>query len=68
MIENGKMVKKWMKEEEILVLKNNGIDHKRIEKLQKSLTGYEELKKELKNMEELVISKDKEIELLKKKI
>lgn len=57
-----------MKKEEIEVLEKNGIDNKRIEALSKSLEGYKELKKELKKMQKLVISKDEEIEDLKKKV
>lgn len=53
-----------MKEEEILSLRKNGVDHKRIESLKKSLKGYNELKKELRIMERLVLKKDEEIKNL----
>lgn len=57
-----------MKEEEVKALEKNGIDHKRIQSLKRSLKGYGELKKELTKMERLVLNKDKEIEGLQKKV
>jgi len=57
-----------MKKEEVKALEKNGIDHKRIESLKRSLKGYKELKKELTMMEKLVLNKDEEIEKLEKKL
>ena len=57
-----------MNNQEVMILKKNGIDYQRIENLKKSLLGYEELKRINKKLETKIINQEKEIESLNKKI
>ena len=55
-----------MKKEEVIILEKNGVNRERIVSLSKSLKGYYELKKELKNMQDIIKKEENEIKIRKK--
>lgn len=57
-----------MKREEILSLKKNGVEYDRINTLKSQLRGYDDIKKEVDKLMTIILSKDKEIISLKRKV